>query len=147
MSRKILGIAVALVVVVGCGRRPVDFAHGVPGKEHVKVELPASSSSGLQQAPEEGVVETMARMSEMGETADLLQLTRGATYLVNGATLWVLGGMGSVMLHRPTSVEGDTAVYGPHTPYLSAVSWRLTMTRTDFNVFTYILEAKDKTAA
>jgi hypothetical protein len=147
MFRKIVSsIAVALVAlaVAGCGRKPVDFAYGFPTDEQVKVAMPTSSGSGLREAPE-GMPESMARPAP-GETADLYQLTRGATYLVNGATLWVLGGLRAATVHRPSSVVGETAVYGPHTPYLSAVTWKLTVTRTDFNVFTYVLEAKDKTA-
>src|SRR5262249_32000090 len=43
------------------------------------------------------------------------------------------------------STDGNTAVYGPYTPYLSAITWRLTVTRTAFNAFTYLLEGQDKT--
>lgn len=144
MSRKIFGIAVALAVA-GCGgRQPIDFKFGVPTKEQVDVAVPTSAGSGLQEEMTAG--EAMSLMGGVGETADLFELTKGATYLVNGATAWVIGGLAAVTAHRPTSVEGETAVYGPHTPFLSRVTWRLSVTRTEYNIFTYILEAKEKTA-
>ena len=42
-------------------------------------------------------------------------------------------------------MNGNTAVYGPYTPYLSQITWKLTVTRTAFNAFTYNLEGQDKT--
>jgi hypothetical protein len=157
MLRKLAAIPVALtsLALVACGpHKPVDFSQGVPTKEQATVAMPTSSSQGLREAgsPDLPASEQLRAMAEamnqavQGETADTYRLTVGATYLVNGATGWLLAALASGVAHRPSSVSGDTAVYGPYTPYLSAITWKLTVTRTAFNSFSYILEGQDKTS-
>ena len=156
MLRKLAALPVALtsLALVACGpHKPVDFSQGVPTKEMATVKVPTSSSSGLREAgspdlPAADQLQAMAQamnQAVQGETADTYRLTVGATYLVNGATEWLLLALASGVTHQPSSVSGDTAVYGPYTPYLSAITWKLTVTRTTFNSFSYILEGQDKT--
>ena len=146
-------VSLAALALVACGpRKPVDFAHGVPTKEMATVAVPTSNSRGLSAAPAEGsagqqlvALGQVIDQARKGETADMYQLTVGATYLVNGATEWLLVALAAGVAQRPTSVDGDTAIYGPYTPYLSAITWKLSVTRTSWNSFTYILEGQDKT--
>jgi hypothetical protein len=156
MNRTSQLILVSLVVLAtACGRsRPVDFNYGVPTKEMVNVRVPDSASSPLRSSDAEALGprsmadlnQQLSMMAVQGETSDLYGLTVLATVVVNGSTLWVLGALRDVTARRPTSVSGNTAVYGPHTPFLSPITWKLSVTRTDFNVFTYVLEGKDKDA-
>lgn len=157
MLRKLAALPVALtsLALVACGgpHKPVDFSQGVPTKQQATVAMPASSSSGLREAgsPDLPASEQLQQMAQamnqavQGEAADTYRLTVGATYLVNGATEWLLLALASGVAQKPASVNGNTAVYGPYTPYLSAITWRLTVTRTDFNAFSYLLEGQDKT--
>ena len=156
MLRKLAALPVALtsLALVACGpHKPVDFSQGVPTKQQATISMPASSSAGLREAgsPDLPASEQLQAMAQamnqavQGETADTYRLTVGATYLVNGATEWLLLALASGVTHQPSSVSGDTAVYGPYTPYLSAITWKLTVTRTTFNSFSYILEGQDKT--
>ena len=152
MLRKLAGLAVsvAMLALIACGpHKPVDFSHGVPTRELATLTMPSSGSQGL--AVEGSTSEQLAALGQAmdqavkGETADLYRVTVGATHLVNGATGWLLAALAAGVAHRPTSVEGNTAVYGPYTPYLSAITWKLSVTRTSFNSFSYILEGQDKT--
>ena len=152
MLRKLAAAAVslAMLALVACGpHKPVDFSQGVPTKELATIGMPQSGSQGLvvEGSAHEQLVALGQVMDQavQGETADLYRVTVGATYLVNGATGWLLAALAAGVAHRPTSVEGNTAVYGPYTPYLSAITWKLTVTRTAFNSFSYILEGQDKT--
>jgi hypothetical protein len=156
MLRKLAAVPVALtaLALVACGpHKPVDFSQGVPTKQQATIAMPGSSSQGLSAAgsPELPASQQLQALgmalnqATQGETAGLYQVTVGATYLVNGTTGWLLAALASGVAHKPSSVTGDTAVYGPYTPYLSAITWRLTVTRTSFNAFTYILDGQDKT--
>ncbi|HYV50233.1 MAG TPA: hypothetical protein VFA20_35505 [Myxococcaceae bacterium] len=156
MLRKLASIPVALtsLALVACGpHKPVDFSQGVPTKQQATVKMPTSSSSGLREAgsqdlPAADQLQAMAqamKQAVQGETADTYRLTVGATYLVNGATEWLLVALAAGVAQKPSSVSGDTAIYGPYTPYLSAITWKLTVTRTAFNSFSYLLEGQDKT--
>jgi len=155
MHRTFAGLSISLasLALVACGPpKPVDFSLGVPTKEQATVAVPTSTSSGLSEAAPGGsaseqlaVLGEAAHRATAGEIAGLYQLTRGATYLVNGSTVWLLEALAAGVARRPTSVSGNTAVFGPYTPYLSQITWKLTVTRTEFNAFSYLLEGQDKT--
>lgn len=131
--KRILGVIVA-VALSACGK-VVPFEDSMPSQDAVKLFQPGDSSVraiGTAQSALEG------------ENAELARLTVGATVLVNGVTLITLGALASVINTEPTSVDGNVAVFGPHTPALSLITWRLTVTRTGPNAFDYILEGKGK---
>ncbi|HEY7374930.1 MAG TPA: hypothetical protein VIF57_22400, partial [Polyangia bacterium] len=52
----------------------------------------------------------------------------------------------TIVSYPPTSVHGDTAVWGPGSQPLEKNSYRLTVTRVEPHVFTWALDAKPKTA-
>ena len=99
MLRKLASSTVALasLALVACGpHKPVDFSQGVPTKEQATIAMPSSSSSGLREAPAADASTQLQAMSiamraaTQGETADLYNVTRGATWLVNTSTEWLL---------------------------------------------------------
>ncbi len=137
--KRAICVVTGLVLSACGGGRVVDFKDGVPSKEAVTLSAPGASNAmeGLGQS----------RSALEGETADLYRLTAGATLLVNGFTAGVLVNLAAVVTREPTSVEGDVAVFGPHTPSLSPTTWRLSVTRTGPNAFSYVLEAKPKDRA
>ena len=58
----------------------------------------------------------------------------------------MLGLVKAITDYPPTSVEGDTAVWGPYTDPLSANTYRLTVMRQAPHVFAWKLDGKGKTA-
>lgn len=136
MMKKTVGLMVALCLTA-CEPIPVvDFKDSMPTADTTKVELPKGSSG-------QGGLLT-AEQALQGEGSGMFGLTLAATLIVNGTTLWVLGGLGAVVSQEPSSVNGDTATFGPHTPALSPTTWLLTVQRKGNNVFAYTLDAKPK---
>ncbi|MCP3140883.1 hypothetical protein [Pyxidicoccus xibeiensis] len=121
-------------------QKEVDFQDGLPTVDTVKLALPASDSQGQGLVSTEGGV----RAHKQGEVSGFYLLTLGSVVLVNGTTAFTLAGLAAVASQEPTSVDGDTATFGPHTPAGSSTTWRLTVTRTDADRFTYGLSGKPK---
>ncbi len=137
MFRK--SLLCASLLFVGCGQLQGDeFREGLPSKEMMEVKSPGGSS-GQE-------LRTDSRALTLGQTSDFYLLTRGATVSVNGATVFGLNLVEEVTKHTPTSIEGDTAVWGPYTDALSPTTWKLSVTQTGDHAYSYMLEGKAKTA-
>jgi hypothetical protein len=139
MFRK--SLLCASLLFVGCGQFQEDaFRDGIPSKQMVEVKEPGGSrGQGLESSEVSGF--------GLGDTSDFYKLTRGATVVVNGGTVAVLNLVEGITRHTPTSIEGDTAVWGPHTGVLSPNTWRLSVTETGNHTYSYKLEGKAKTDA
>lgn len=135
MLRK--SLLCAALVFAGCDSAKNDeasFREGLPSKEMVEMKTPKQNGQGLSAFYGEG------------QKAEYYDLTVRAAVTVNGGTLWVLGLIEEIVKHTPTSIEGDVAVWGPHTDALSPITWKLTVTRADDDSYTWDLEGKAKTA-
>ncbi len=138
MFRKSL-LCAASLMFVGCGQvEENEFKDGLPSKEMVEVKAPGGSGQRLEA---EG-----ARAFAKGDTSDFYKLTRGATVVVNGGTAAVLNLIEEITKHTPTSIQGDTAVWGPHTDALSPNTWKLSVTQDAEHKYSYKLEGKAKSA-
>jgi len=138
MMKKTVGLLAALCLTA-CEPVPVvDFKDSMPTADTTKVELPKGSSG-------QGLATTEQALQ--GEGSGMFGLTLASILVVNGTTVWVLTGLGAVASQEPTTVNGDTATFGPHTPFLSPTTWLLTVQRKGNNVFEYTLDAKPKDAA
>jgi hypothetical protein len=138
MFRK--SLLCASLLFAGCGQVQEDeFRDGLPSKQMVEVKAPGGSSSQRLESTE---VSAFAP----GDTSDFYRLTRGATVVVNGGTAAVLNLIEEITEHPPTSLNGDTAVWGPHTDALSPNTWKLSVTQTAEHAYSYKLEGKAKTA-
>jgi hypothetical protein len=141
LRKSLLCGATAALLLSAC--EPADdaqsFRDGLPSRDMVEVKTPAQQS----QAIGDGSVQSLATQ---GQISDLYQVTRGATAVVNGGTVFVLGLLENITQHAPTSISGDTAVWGPHTGALARNTWKLSVTRTGDHSYSYTLEGKDKTA-
>ncbi|HLL56045.1 MAG TPA: hypothetical protein VK447_20960 [Myxococcaceae bacterium] len=140
MKRLSAAIVVALSLTA-CQRPGDEFREGLPKEDMVKLNVPANSSNALT----DGTGQSQHELK--GDTAGLYVLTRGATVIVNGGAVAVLGLVKAITNHPPTSLKENSAVWGPHTEALSPTTWKLTVTRTAARDFTYALEGKAKTAA
>lgn len=134
----------ALVALCACGLNDDSdaFRQGLPTSEAVTIRLPGSSGTTQGLAILGGGGE--ARQAQ-GEKSALYTITRAATLTVNGGTVYALGVLKAIVDQPPTSVNGNVAIWGPHTDSLSPNTWRLTVTRDAPDHFTYALEGKGKT--
>lgn len=133
--KRVLSFAVALLVAA-CSRGP-DYEDGFPTPENVRLEIPENSAQGLS-----GV----SRQELQGAHSRFYDLTRGVTVTVNLGVGLVLGLVKAIVSHRPTSISGNTATWGPHTEALSPNTWKFTVTEVSPGTYEYKLEGKPKTA-
>ncbi|HVK74899.1 MAG TPA: hypothetical protein VM734_16335 [Kofleriaceae bacterium] len=107
-------LGLSLVACVPQDDGPRGIAKALPRAEHVKINLPERSAAGQANA--------------VGDIADWYVATRDVTRGLNGGTAYVLILVHTIVLFPPTSVDGDTYVWGPHHDALDPAEWRLTVT-------------------
>lgn len=142
MKKLLLGaISLVLMTATACGAdRAEEFRQGIPRAETVALVLPARTSQPLSG-------EGTRRDGLEGQTSDFYRLTREVTVFVNGGTAAVLNLVARITTYPATTVANDSAVWGPHTDPLSPNTWKLTVSRTAPNTYSYRLEGKAKTEA
>lgn len=137
MKKLLLGSALLLSTACGVDRadafrqavpRAKDVALSVPSKAGQPLTGPGTRRDGLE-----------------GERAYFYAVTRAVTLVVNGATAAVLNLVENITRYPATTVGEDSAVWGPHTDPLSPNTWKLTVTRTAPDTYSYVLEGKGKT--
>ena len=139
MTKLMLGAM--LVVVSACGVDKADaFRKGIPESGDVALKLPSRAGQPLT-----GV--GTRRDGLEGQTSDFYRVTRETTVWVNTGTAAVLGLVEKIVQYPATTVGQDSAVWGPHTEALSPNTWKLTVTRTAPDTYSYVLEGKAKTEA
>jgi hypothetical protein len=139
MFRK--SLLCASLLFVGCGQvEENEFREGLPSKEMVEMKSPGTSEG---QRLESG----SANASAQGQLSAYYDMTHDTTVMVNTGTESVLTLIDKITQHTPTRIEGDVAVWGPHTGALELNTWKLTVTKTGDNSYSYKLEGKAKTAA
>ena len=145
MKKALLSLVTA-ASLSACGvgaKHPVDFKEGVPTNAMVKLSSPDTASSGSKLTGTERTPTLPGKTASVqGQVADLYVVTRVTTVLVNGTTAIILGVLRGTVEDRAATVTGEVAVYGPYTPTLSLITWRLTVTRTEGHIFSYALEGK-----
>ena len=138
MKRSIL--FAAMCVLAACGPDAGEaFRKGVPTSDSVSIKVPVSKKALTSEGTRQDGLE--------GEKAAMYELTRGVSVAVNGGTAAVLDLVSRVAKYPPTSVNGNVAVWGPHTDALSPNTWRLTVTRVSTDNYAWELAGKGKTEA
>lgn len=133
-------VAVAGLAVTGCGvDKGEPFRQGFPRSETVKLNLPENKTALTAEGTRRDGIE--------GQISEFYKLTRGVTVTVNAAGGAVLNLVEKIVEYPPTTVNGNVAVWGPHTDALSPNTFKFTVTMTAQNQFDYLLEAKGKTEA
>lgn len=125
-------------ILIACGKDGADpFRQAIPKAEAVALHVPAREGQALS-----GTAQRQDALE--GERSGFYALTRAVTLTVNAGTVAVLGLVKGITDHRPTSLQGDVAVWGPHTDPLSPNTYRLTVTRNRDHDYSYVLDAKGK---
>jgi len=138
-----LALCGALAAAIGCGKADDgEFQGSTPTKETVALVLPSSAANSASAAHDSSL--TVKGGALLGEVAKDYVLTATVVGAVNGATGAILNLVRDITNYPPTTVSGDTAVWGPGTDPLSANTYRLTVTRTAPHQFTYALDGKGK---
>ncbi len=142
MKRNLLVYSVLGSVAMGLSGCHIidgsDFEGATPTAETVSLDVPASGTA----ASSDGV----ARSALLGDEADSYTLTRGVTFAVNTGTGAVLLLVRTIVSFPPSSRDGDTAVWGPHSEPLAKNAWRLTATKLAPHQFQWKLDGKSKAA-
>ncbi|WP_426730450.1 hypothetical protein [Myxococcus faecalis] len=137
MLRK--SLLCAALMLVGCDsdkKQDVEsFRQGVPSKQMVEVSSPGPTGDGQGK--------TSAYYGE-GQLSGNYLLTATAAVSINAATLSVLGLVAEIVKHPPSSIEGDIAVWGPHTGPLDPLTWKLTVKHTGGDTYSWVLDAKGR---
>jgi hypothetical protein len=141
----IFGLMGAAAALTGCGK--VDdsaFTGSVPTKDTVAAVLPGgtTTTSGSLTAGDT----TTKKGALLGDVAADYQTTVAVTTIINGAVGAVLDLVKTVISYPATSVDDQTAVWGPHTDPLSANTWRLTVTRVAPHEFDWKFDGRAKTS-
>ncbi|MDC0709043.1 hypothetical protein POL68_11270 [Stigmatella sp. ncwal1] len=138
MIRKSL-LCVSLLFV-GCGQnQEQEFREGLPTSAMVAVKAPGRSGQKLETAPSGGMA--------LGQTSDFYALTLKATETINRSPKTVLDFINGIAQNVPTSIQGDTAVWGSYSDPMSPNAWQLAITQMSENTYRFKLEGKDKNAA
>ncbi|MGA9525502.1 MAG: hypothetical protein WBV82_28845, partial [Myxococcaceae bacterium] len=120
---KRLSLFAACLLFTACGAGLGDpFRAGFPTAATVKLEMPENARV-QQNLDGTGT----ARQELQGETSDFYRLTRGVTVGVNAGVAIALGLVEAITDHPASSVNGTTAVWGPHTGDLSPITWRFSV--------------------
>jgi hypothetical protein len=141
MTRYIVGL-LALAAPLSACRPPLEkadeFRRGVPTAETVKVSVPGDSNAGQALT-----VETH-QQALRGFVADYAKLTWAVTTVINGGGLFIGTLVRVIIAFPPTSITGDTAVWGPWAGDREAITWKMTVDKVGEHQFQYRLQGQLK---
>jgi hypothetical protein len=137
MGRKLL----CLLVLGGCGGTKVSqdaFLTALPKREQVQVVFPDGSVHSEAQGVRSDAL--------LGQIADLYVVTRETSQHLNGVVGSLLETLGRITQMPPSHIEENRAVWGPFTPVLSPVNYRLVVQRVAPDEYVYQLDARPKSS-
>ena len=149
---KLSKVSLALLVGVcsalaGCDKDDLEaaeeFRNAVPRTQTVEVKVPAAGAQGSIAGESNGeLTASVQALTVKGQTADLYQLTRAASGIVNGGGAFTLLLVKTIVSYPPTTVGADSATWGPWTGALEPVTWKLTVNRIATNKYEYALAGR-----
>ncbi|HJZ84621.1 MAG TPA: hypothetical protein VKN99_05585 [Polyangia bacterium] len=134
-GRLILTLA---LVGAGCVANPDDgageYRAAIPPENSIQINVPggAAGTTGEHTA------------NLLGQTADFYAITRLTSERVNGDVGFVLAVLWAIVHTPPASISGNSATWGPFTPTLSPVNYRLVVTRVAPGQYSYHLDGRPK---
>jgi hypothetical protein len=136
-----IGLSCLVLLGAGCGgmggapsgtASEAELASAVPDPQGMTVNLPGGNGS--------------AQLVQVGTTSSFYVVTRVTTDRVNGHVAFALGVLWAIVHTPPTSIQGNVGTWGPFTPTLSPVTYRLVVTRIAQGQFTYHLDGRPKSS-
>lgn len=127
------------LLLAGCGGSQAakeDFLSALPKREQIQIAFPDGSA-------ESGSVGSQSA-ALIGETAQLYAATRVTSQNLNGMAGSVLATLEAITRMPPSEVGKTRVVWGPFTPVLSPVNYRLNVERVAPNQFAYRLDGRPK---
>jgi hypothetical protein len=133
---SLIASAVLGVTLGGCIQQQDDGPHAIarvlPTAEDVKIKLPDTATQ---------------TSFAVGDIATWYVATRDVTRTLNGGTAYVLILVHTIVLFPPTTIDGDTYVWGPHHDALDPSEWRLTVTELADGTYDWKLDGHSLTEA
>lgn len=108
-----------------------SYRKAIPTEETVKVQVPGSEGQALLVDGE-------------GKTSRFYRMTRHISRDVNGGVYLVLALVRAVVQYPPTTLTQDTATWGPFSDALDPIAWKVTVTRTSADSYSYKFEGQPK---
>jgi hypothetical protein len=127
-------LALSTFALGGCLTPADEFRNALPGQSDVEVKVPQ----------EGGGAAGSHELALIGERAVLYQVTRDISRAVNGGTWILLKVLEAVVEYEPTTITESQATWGPHTPALSPLSWRMIVEKVGDGQFEFSLDARPK---
>lgn len=118
----------------------LSFAACIPqGPEAVNDALPTAEDVQVK-VPEDG-----AQQLALGQIADYYRFTRVVSRDFNGGAAWVLTLVHVIVQFPPTSVDGDTYTWGPHSDALDPAEWKLIVVENADGSYDWRFDGRSKT--
>lgn len=127
-------LALSTFALGGCLTPADEFRNALPGQSDVEIKVP-QEGGGAAGAHE---------LALIGERAVLYQVTRDISRAVNGGTWILLKVLEEIVEYEPTTITDSRATWGPHTPALSPLTWRMVVDKVGEDQFEFSLDARPK---
>jgi hypothetical protein len=132
-------IALGFLLLAGCFPNSDPFKNATPSAKMTQINVPGAAA-GASAIAHGGKPQTL------GQTAGMYELTRGIAIVVNGGVAIILGTLEAIVDNPSTTHTATTAEWGPYTPALSPVTWKLDVQQVGAQDYTYALRGKPKAA-
>ena len=132
--RTTAALALSVLAFAGCVTPADEFRNALPGSEDVQIKVPQ----------EGGGAAGSHELALIGERAVLYQVTRDISRAVNGGTWILLKVLEEIVEYEPTTITESQATWGPYTPTLSPLTWRMTVDKVGDEQYEFSLDAKPK---
>jgi hypothetical protein len=116
-----------------------EYRDAIPNKDQVQIKL---SGSTVSNSGSDGTGTSSHAL--VGERAKLYLITRDISSSVNAAAYYWLKLAEDIVEHPPTTLEDNQAVWGPHTPALSLLTYKFVVKKDGQGDYGYQLLAKVK---
>ena len=114
----------------------------IPAANDVKLAAPGDTGATTQRLSPRGL--STQDVPGASGPAEYYRFTRNLFDGVNLGTGWVLGTVLFIVHLPPTTVQGNVATWGPGSDSLEPAEWRLVVTETSHEAFTYELQGRRK---
>ncbi len=138
MMKRLLAASatLSLVACVQQDATPKDIDRALPTSDQVSIKLRDSTATARTLSGEQDAI---------GQLANWYVATRDVTRTFNGAAVWVLALIHTIVQSPPTTVKGDTFTWGPGSQALDPADYKLEVQALADGTYAYKLSGRSKT--